>query len=358
MRLWFLFVLAACRAPVPLDTSSTPPPVPRPTVPTPPTPPPTPWDPPDPGPTALVVGTSYEHEAVLAIDAATEHIRVAEFLVYTGTRVDQILRALEIAAGRGVRVQVLMDEEGEDTERVLADLAADGVETQLDSPSRMLHNKLIIADDVVIVGSHNFTDAAMRNPHEASVRVVDAEVAGWYAQWFDAVWDDPLADPELAPLERADLVPIADRAILPALIECMDSAVHHVDLVMYAITWNDNYPGGEVDQVLLAAEAAAARGVEVRFVLDSSAWIRDNAINDDARERLATTGVQVWTAPPSITTHAKVLRCDDQVIVGDTNWTYSGLALVHGTSLLARDPAVVDATITWMDEVRAASTAP
>lgn len=358
MPLRFLLLLAACRVPVPLDTTPTLPPIPAPSLPTPPPPPPTPWDPPDPGPTALVQGTNTQDELVRAIDAATDRIRVAEFLVYSGTRVDQVLRALEIAANRGVRVQVLMDEEGEDTAWVLSDLAADGVETRLDTPSRMLHNKLLIADDVVIVGSHNFTDAAMRNPHEASVRVVDAEIAAWYAQWFDAVWEDSLADPELAPLERTDLLPIADRAILPALLDCMDSAEHHVDLVMYAITWNDNYPGGEVDQVLLAAEAAAARGVQVRFVLDSSSWIRDNGINDEARARLAETPVQVWIAPPAITTHAKVLRCDEQVIIGDTNWTYSGLALVHGTSLSARDPSIVDATIAWMETVREASTPP
>ena len=46
------------------------------------------------------------------------------------------------------------------------------------------------------------------------------------------------------------------------------------------------------------------------------------------------------------------------MIVGDTNWTYTGLALVHGTSLLARDPSIVDGTIAWMDSVREASTGP
>ena len=125
---------------------------------------------------------------------------------------------------------------------------------------------------------------------------------------------------------------------------------------MYAIAWDDRFPGSEVDQILVALASAQARGVAVRVIVDASAWTVANAINDAAIARLGAAGIEVWRAPPSVTTHAKVLRCDETVLVSDANWSYSGLALMHGTSLLARTPALLAEIETWMDEIRAAST--
>ncbi|MCB9678154.1 MAG: hypothetical protein H6737_23840 [Alphaproteobacteria bacterium] len=352
MRALLPLLLVACsRGPATLDTGPAWPPVnPPPVAPAEP-----PWVPPEVGPTRLVCDRDYLPAALLAVDAATERIRVAEFLVYEGSGVNALLDALEAAAGRGVEVQFLADEEGDGTAAAFWRLASAGIDTRFDGPARTLHNKLVVADDVAVVGSHNLTSSALNTNHEGSVLVADAEVAAWYATWFDAVWDAPDLDPELAPLDRDDLVPVADRGVNGALLDCLDEATSAVDVVMYAVAWNAAYPGSEVDQVLTALEGAAERGVEVRVVLDGSAWVVDNGINAAAHERLVLAGIPVWTAPSGTTTHAKVLRCDDTLIVSDANWSYSGLALMHGTSLVVRDPTVVADAVAWMDGIRAVS---
>jgi len=291
--------------------------------------------------------------ALAAIDAATERVKVAQYLLYDDASVDALVQAIGFAAGRGLSVQVLADETGGDTQQVLDELALYGVQTQLDSPDSTLHNKLIIADDVVLVGSHNFTWSALELNHEASVLVADAEVADWYASWFDTLWAEVEATPQLDPLDREDLVPLADRAVTEALLTCIGSAVSQVDVVMYAVAWNDNYPGSEVDQVLTALESAHDRGLTVNLVFDGSSWIVDNQINDAAVSRLTDAGLTVLRTPSSRTTHAKVLKCDDTVIVSDANWSYSGLVLAHGTSIQATaSSGLPEAYAAWMERVR------
>ena len=73
--------------------------------------------------------------------------------------------------------------------------------------------------------------------------------------------------------------------------------------------------------------------MQVNVVLDASEWVVDNAINDAAVARLESAGLEVHRMPTSPTTHAKVLKCDERVLVGDTNWSYTGLTLVHGVTL-------------------------
>lgn len=310
---------------------------------------------PDPGQTRAVNDADFLDAAVIVIDAASTRIRVAEYVLYDDGQVAKLTDALIEAVDRGVTVQVLADETGDETESVLHALALGGVDTQLDDPNVTLHNKLIIADDVVLVGSHNFTGSALRYNHEGSMLVNDAEVASWYATWYDAVWSD--WEPVLPDWSRTDLVPVADRMITDTLLACIDEASLEVDVLMYAIAWNELYPDSDVGRLLTALEIAHRRGVTVRVVVDGSDWIVDNAINDEAIARLRLAAIPVWRTPSVRTTHAKVLRCDDSVVVGDTNWSYSGLELVHGTSLVVRQDEIVADYVGWMDGIRASATA-
>lgn len=307
---------------------------------------------PDPGLTRAAHDRDFLPAALDALNGARERVKVAQYLLYDGPGVDDLLDAIGDASARGVPVQVLVDETGDETEGHLASLGVRGVQTQVDSRHTTLHNKLIIADDAVLVGSHNFTSSAVQSNHEGSVFVRDAEVADWYAAWFDAVWVDSDAMVDLPPLERTDLLPVADRQILPALTGCMDGATERIELLLYALMWDDNYPESEVDRLLDSLEAAHGRGVSVDVVLDQSSWITENQINEAAIARLGAAGIPVKRTPGNVTTHAKVLRCDEVVIVSDANWSYSGMALTHGTHLVATDPAVVEPTVAWLAAVR------
>ena len=57
-------------------------------------------------------------------------------------------------------------------------------------------------------------------------------------------------------------------------------------------------------------------------------------------------------APSTIVTHAKVALCDDSVLVSDANWSYSGLALYNGTSVLVRgDQALAAEYAAWWQAI-------
>jgi len=300
------------------------------------------------GPTRAVNNRDFLLAALDAVDAAEDRIRVAQYVIYDDVPVDALLDHLVEAVERGVRVQVLADEEGGQTQSALDAMAAGGVETQVDSLNVTTHNKLIIADDAVVLGSHNFTDAAMDRNNEGSILVNDAEVSAWYGAWYDSMWEDPRPDPQVPDWSRTDFVPLADRMVTDALISCMNSASEDIELVMYAIAWDDNYPGSDVDRVLTTLEAAHDRGVEIRVVVDGSFWVFDNGINDAAIARLDDAGIPIWRTDASVVTHAKVLRCDDTVVISDANWSYSGLEQMHGTSLVATTNELSGAYRAWM----------
>lgn len=346
MRTLVLAGLVACgRGPAEVpDTTRTPVPWTPPATPEPP-------PPPDVGATRLIADRDFLQAARDALDAAQSSVRVAQFVMYDGPSVGVLLDGLEDAADRGVDVRILADQEGDDTEAILERLAADGVHTRQDSRLSTLHSKIVLADGVALVGSHNWTEAALSSNHEGTVLIADGTVAAEYAAWFDGLWDEPELDPPLpSPLDGA-VTPLADTQVVGALVDCLDQATVDAHLVLYALAWDPAYPGSEVDQALTALIGAHARGVSVRVTLDASPWTVSNGINDAAIERLEGAGITVERTPGTVTTHAKVLRCDDTVIVSDANWSYSGLALMNGTSARLRLPDVAEQVRVWADDL-------
>jgi len=346
--LLFAFLLASCRRPPPLDTGG----VPADTGET------------DTGASdtgasdtgtaaALLVepanDRAYEPVAHDLLAGANHRVRLVMFLVQDTWPVTELVADLEAAAGSGIDVRVLLDEEGSGVQSVVDALNAAGVQASLDSPRTTTHNKLLVVDDEVLVGSHNWTGSALQYNHEDSVLVHSAAVADAYATYADALWADSDADPEVPTVQEVGVVPVARVQLVPELGDCVDSASARVDLAMYALAWYSAYPDGSVGRLLDAVEEAHERGVAVRVLLDQSPWIADNRINDAAATRLLDAGIEVRHTASSVTTHAKLLRCDDEVIVSDANWSHSGLDLYNGTSFVVTDGSVSDAYAAYFD---------
>jgi phosphatidylserine/phosphatidylglycerophosphate/cardiolipin synthase-like enzyme len=284
------------------------------------------------------------HEAVLgALQGAEHEVRVAQYTIWDGGPVDELVAALGEAAARGVAVWVLADETATGVEGVLAELEAVGAAAQLDSPERTTHNKLWIIDDEAYSGSHNLSWSALETNREASLRVGEPEAVAALRDWFDGLWADPAA---LQPVATAGVA--TDTAAFGAFRDCLDGAEERVRLVMYAVAWDERYPGSTVDLLLGAVEEASARGVDVQVLLDDSEWIRDNGINDAAEARLVAAGVPLRRTHTSEVVHAKALVCDDRALVSDANWSYSGLELYHGATVSRDDPEVAQALADWM----------
>jgi len=298
--------------------------------------------------TELLADDALREAVALALAAAETRVRVAQYTLWDSGAVVDLVDALGDAAERGVRVQVLADEEASDTPGLLAELEARGVETQLDSPDVTLHNKLWIIDDAVLTGSHNMSNSALTANREVSVRVTDPEAVAAFSDWFDAVWAAPESDPTIAAMSGATRA-YFDDAVLDGVLGCIAQSRESLRVAMYAFSWSDEYPGGEVDQVLQALLAAHARGVALQVVLDGSSWIVDNAINEGAIAQLTTAGVPVRVADNEAVVHAKVMVCDQTAFVSDANWSYSGMVRYHGASVAVDGARVADPLAAWID---------
>lgn len=98
------------------------------------------------------------------------------------------------------------------------------------------------------------------------------------------------------------------------------------------------YSGDDNDVMKLIDELviAAARGVEVRIVLEQSDWNDDvSADNYETGAYLENYGIDVRYDPLTITTHCKTFTVDTNlVLVGSTNWSYSAVSSNNEANVL------------------------
>ena len=148
--------------------------------------------------------------ALLAkIEAATSFIEIATFLFRTDyvseTRAHQIAEALKAAAGRGVRVYVVLSysrfepEVSEANYATGSDLAAAGCRVRMAPRNKTMHTKLAIIDLIdVFLGSHNLTRGALSFNNELTVYSSIRNMRERAARYFNALWDasTPFAESE------------------------------------------------------------------------------------------------------------------------------------------------------------------
>ncbi len=69
-------------------------------------------------------------------------------------------------------------------------LRENGVKVKFDSIKTTTHDKLIVIDDeTVIIGSHNWGYSAFEKNNEASVLIRSREIASYYDNYFENLWN-------------------------------------------------------------------------------------------------------------------------------------------------------------------------
>jgi phosphatidylserine/phosphatidylglycerophosphate/cardiolipin synthase-like enzyme len=141
------------------------------------------------GPVVLLTDEAFEPAVRQAIAEAREEVVVGLFLFKAdgppSNHARQMAELLGKTAARGVQVRVVLESAnrtGDDvvqinhhTAKLLRDL---GVEVAFDDPRRRSHGKFVVVDRrIAFVGSHNWTDSALRFNHEVSLRVDDPALA-------------------------------------------------------------------------------------------------------------------------------------------------------------------------------------
>lgn len=126
---------------------------------------------------------------VQAIDSAREEVLVQAY----GFTHNALAQALIRAHQRGVKVEVMLDEKSESTNRyVLALFKEAGVSLRMDGAHAIAHNKVMVMDgEIVVTGSFNFTNAAeTRNAENLLIlrgqSLAQAYRDNWLSHWRHA----------------------------------------------------------------------------------------------------------------------------------------------------------------------------
>jgi phosphatidylserine/phosphatidylglycerophosphate/cardiolipin synthase-like enzyme len=127
----------------------------------------------------------------------------------------------------------------------------------------------------------------------------------------------------------------------------IDGAQRRLWMSMYVLRPDDGIIGGLLDGLA----AAAARGVDVRVVLDRGAgWDGQPDLKHEAPAAwLAAHGVRTVLDEDEVTSHAKVLVADSRLVLsGSHNWTRSALMKNRELSWLVDDAEAAAAVERWL----------
>ncbi len=104
---------------------------------------------------------------------------------------NDLLYQLVKASQRGVKVRVLVDDTTlKSYPQTIEYLKNSGIEVKLDeSSSKTTHAKVIIIDGkIVVIGSHNWTESALKYNHEVSILVKSDVISKTLEDYFDYLW--------------------------------------------------------------------------------------------------------------------------------------------------------------------------
>ncbi|TAH35247.1 MAG: hypothetical protein EYC70_13505 [Planctomycetota bacterium] len=138
-----------------------------------------------------------------------------------------------------------------------------------------------------------------------------------------------------APASGATLV---NSEYVAAVTEVAAGAARTLHLMMFLATAAAGDAGspGSIE-LIRALEAAAARGLTVRVILDQDDRgepYLSRYINRPVLERLRAAGIAVRLDQPQTLLHSKLLVADGRVaVLGSHNWTYAGLNETHELSI-------------------------
>jgi phosphatidylserine/phosphatidylglycerophosphate/cardiolipin synthase-like enzyme len=137
----------------------------------------------------LLTNEDYYPALIKAVDEAQSEIFMSIFSfkagVHKNSYPDRIMGHLAKAVKRGVNVKVILETTGRLENELNAQnrrtgklLEEKGVRVYFDSPRTTTHTKLIVIDErVVILGSHNLTQSALKHNNEISILLERPDLA-------------------------------------------------------------------------------------------------------------------------------------------------------------------------------------
>ena len=289
--------------------------------------------------------------------SARKSLDIAQFYVSDapGKRLGPVLKAIEAAAGRGVRVRVLAEDDfyktyPEALER-LAKVPNVSVRRYQVKPlmGGILHAKYFVVDrERAYLGSQNFDWRSLEHIQELGVQLAQPQVVQALSDVFETDWwlasgGDRTARVRTVegsafpvPAGDAKLTLVADPKgwlpdeslwSLPRLVALIDSAKRAVRVQV--LTYQARGKGGRFRELEEALQRAAARGVKVELMVAD--WSQRPAVLEGLKALHAPPGLTVklvtipqWSGgfiPYARVVHAKYLVVDGRAAwIGTSNW--------------------------------------
>lgn len=287
------------------------------------------------------------------IQGARERVEVVHLEFLNGTLPDQVHDALLAAVARGVTARVLLERDVDGNAARVASLVAGGVQARLDSSSRTLHAKVVVADGTrVLVGSTNLSTSSLKYNHEANWLFTGGSPAEGFADYASRLWESD-TDPRALDASGEDALRlIGDGQYVDAVRPLLEGATWRVLVIQYQVDSKD----GDAAGLLQAVIGARARGADARVVLERSGFAEEvNAANEASRQVLVASGVGVRLDSPEVVTHAKMVVADDWVVLTSGNWVGSGLRKNHEAGAAVRSPELAGEAAAYFEAVWAAA---
>ncbi|MBW9221460.1 phospholipase [Methanothermococcus sp. SCGC AD-155-C09] len=131
----------------------------------------------------------YYYHVLNAISSAEREIDIIMFSIYKCKKTEELLNELIKARKRGVFIRIILDKDVDSNKEVKNILGSEKIPIKL-AEDRRIHNKLIIIDkDILIIGSHNWTDKALFENRESSVAIRDKNTIKKMKRYFESVWN-------------------------------------------------------------------------------------------------------------------------------------------------------------------------
>ena len=302
-----------------------------------------------------VVDRDYFPTAKKLIQEAEESIYISMFVMKRGKKpnsfVNLLTEELKNAAKRDIKIRILL--ESKKANQPTVDFLRDtrNIEIKFDSLQKTTHNKIIIIDqNAILIGSTNWTEKSIGHANEANVVIKDKEVTEYFQEYFDRLWKDSSKD--ISPFKNftGDMIPLIDRQYFDVVKELMSKSTQRIFVMVYGFKLSE---AGDTKGDVLANEMIKAkrREVETKVLLEKSNFNdKLNEMNSATIQYFKENGVDARFDSKNIITHSKVVIIDDAVILGATNWSYSGLEKWHNTDILIRKREIVDFFVNYFEE--------
>ena len=139
--------------------------------------------------TSVIIGKEFPKKVIPLIDGAKQTIRavVYDWRWYSndpGNAVQLFNQSIIRAVRRGVKVEVIAN-----NDKIVSVLNENGIVAKKIRDIGLIHAKLMIIDDnIVIMGSHNYTHSAFFVNQEISVALKNCEAVADFNLFFKSLW--------------------------------------------------------------------------------------------------------------------------------------------------------------------------